>query len=112
MKQTISQKIPDSFQGILWSKNIRNFDLEKDRIYIIHQVLSYGNFRQIKWLFKIYNKSTIKNVFINYPRPIYSPQNFKFIKEIILNFKDIKLKKEKYVKNILGGSIRGPKKGV
>src|SRR3989339_136028 len=42
-------------QGILWSKDIKNIDLEGDKIYIIHQVLSYGKINQIKYHFKSIN---------------------------------------------------------
>ena len=38
-RQKPKLKIPKSFQGILWSANIKNLDLERDKGYIIHQVL-------------------------------------------------------------------------
>ena len=91
-------KIPGSFQGVLWSKNIKNLDLEKDKIYIIHQVLSYGTIKQIKWLFGIYKREEIQEVFSKYPKRIYTPAIFNFIKRIVLDFKDRKLLSENYVK--------------
>jgi Cu/Ag efflux protein CusF len=60
MKTKFQKSIPSEFQPILWSKNIKDLDLKKDKIYIIHQILSYGNLEQIKWLFKIYKKSLSK----------------------------------------------------
>ncbi|HCC59906.1 MAG: hypothetical protein A2402_00755 [Candidatus Staskawiczbacteria bacterium RIFOXYC1_FULL_37_43] len=85
-------------QGILWSKDIKNIDLEGDKIYIIHQVLSYGKINQIKYLFKIYKPREIIDVFVNHPKRIYSPAVFNFIKNFILNLKEKDLSANKYVK--------------
>ena len=85
-------------QGILWSKDIKNMDLEKDKIYIIHQVLNYGSLRQIKKLFKIYTPEEIVDVFVNHPQKIYSPAVFNFIKKFILGLEKENLQVEKYVK--------------
>ncbi len=93
-------KIPKSFQGILWSVNIKNLDLERDKVYIIHQVLMYGTFEQIKWLFKVYGKETIKKVFLKDPQRIYTPPAFLFLKNFILGLKNISLSEEKYVTSI------------
>ena len=95
---TIRKRPPTSLQGILWSKNIKNLDLEKDKIYIIHQVLSYGSLEQIKWLFNIYKRKEIQEVFLKYPKRIYTPASFNFIRRIILNFGNKKLLLENYVK--------------
>ena len=35
------KSIPISLKPVLWSKDIKNLDTERDKIYIIHQVLSY-----------------------------------------------------------------------
>ncbi len=90
-----------SLQGILWSKNIKKLTLEKDKVYIVHQILSYGNLRQIKWLFKIYGLKEIKEVFLKYPKRIYSAPVFYFIKNFILGLKNKKLSPENYVKTPL-----------
>lgn len=91
-------KMSGFLQGVLWSKDIRNLDLEKDKIYIIHQILSYGNLKQIKWLFKIYKLKKIQEVFIKYPKKIYTPPVFYFIKNFILGLQKKRLPKEEYVK--------------
>lgn len=90
-------KIPYHLQGILWSVNVKNLDLEKDKVYIIHQVLMYGDLGEISWLFKVYSEEEIKNVFENAPMKIYSPQGFYFIKNIVLNLKKRIFSSEKYV---------------
>lgn len=97
-KAKIKKSIPVEFQPILWSKNVKNLDLEKDKVYIIHQVLSYGSLDQIKWLFKIYKKKEIREVFLKFPKRIYIPSVFYFIKNFILGLKKKRLKEEKYVK--------------
>ena len=91
-------EINDLFQGIFWSKDIKNLDLEKDKIYIIHQVLSYGNLNQIKWLFKNYSLKEIQEAFIKYPKKTYTSSVFYFIKNFILGLQKKRLSEEKYVK--------------
>lgn len=93
-------EIPESFQGILWSVNVKNLDLRKDKVYIIHQVLMYGTLRQIKWLFRVYGKETIRKVFLKDPQRIYNPPAFFFSKNFILGLKNIPLSEKKYVTSI------------
>lgn len=99
----IFSKIPDSLQGVLWSKSVKELDLKKDKVYIIHQVLSYGSLKQIKWLFKVYPSEEIRRVFLKYPKKIYTPPVFYFVKDFILVISK-KLLKEKYVKTPFGAS--------
>lgn len=103
MKTLTTKKIktiPSSFQGILWSANVRHLDLERDKVYIIHQVLMYGTIEQVKWLFMVYGKATIKKVFLKDPQRIYNPPAFLFIKNFILGLKNISLSEKKYVTSI------------
>ena len=95
--------IPHSLQGILWSKSIEKIDLLKDKTYIIHQILAYGDMEEIKWLFKTYGETEIKDVFINCPRNVYTRPVFLFIKNYILEIREI-LDEKEYVKNITGPS--------
>lgn len=94
-------KIFPKLQPILWSKDIKKLDLEKDRIYIIHQILSFGNLGHIRWLFKVYPKRVVKNVFIKFPKKIYQPSVFYFVKNFILGLKNKKLYGKKYIKTPL-----------
>jgi len=93
----ILPKIPKSWQGILWSCNVKKLDWERDKNYIIHQVLMYGDLNDIALLFKIYSKKEIKEVFKKKPMKIYTPQTFNFIKRIILDIRDKSMTPEKYV---------------
>ena len=90
-------RIPENWQGILWSCNIKKLDWERDKNYIIHQVLMYGDLNDIALLFKIYSKKEIREVFKKKPMKIYTPQCFNFIKNIILDIKEKSLPSEKYV---------------
>jgi len=92
-------RIPESWQGILWSCDVKKLDWEKDKNYIIHQVLMYGDLNDIILLFKIYSKKEIREVFKKKPMKIYTPQTFNFIKNIILNLKE-KISPEKYVTSL------------
>jgi hypothetical protein len=93
--------IPHSLQGILWSKSIEKIDINKDKTYIIHQILAYGDMEEIKWLFKVYKKNEIKDAFMNCPRNIYTRPVFLFVKNFILGIKK-SLNEKEYVKNITG----------
>lgn len=94
------QKIPKKLQPILWSTNTENLDIERDRNYIIHQVLMYGTLEQIKWLFRIYGKKTVRQVFLKEAQNIYSPPALFFIKDIILNLKNTPIDQRRYVKTL------------
>ncbi|MGB9721418.1 MAG: DUF6922 domain-containing protein [bacterium] len=71
---------------LLWSANPNKVDFHKDRIYIIHQVLSWGEIEDLKLLFRIYGFDEVKKVFIKYPKKIYTFPSLKFV-EIILRTK-------------------------
>ena len=92
-------KIPRNLQGILWSRNISNLDLQRDKNYIIHQVLMYGSLKDISWLKQTYKKNYIKNIFINEPRKLYTESGFNFVKNYLLNISE-QLNKAYYVKNL------------
>lgn len=93
-----SKKIPKSLQPVLWSTDVRKLDLKKDAYYIIHQILAYGNFDDLVWLFKNYSKKEIieifKKSFKDYRRP-----RFYFAKNILLGLKNWQVDERYYVKN-------------
>jgi len=70
--------IPESIKNCLWSYRSLNIDLVKEKEMIITQVLNYGTWDAVKWLFRIYNKKEIRNV-------IKKPQRGLWFKET-LNF--------------------------
>jgi len=95
-------QIPKHLQGILWSTDINHLDLERDKWYIIHQILSYGTFSDIRWLFNTYSKSDVINVFINRPSKTYPKVVYQFVKNYILNLKNKKLDENDYITSISG----------
>ncbi len=66
-----SLKIPKKMQWLFWSCKIEDLDLEKDKHYIISQVLNYGIWKDLKWLFKVYSEKEIKNVVKNPARGVW-----------------------------------------
>ena len=91
--------IPRELQGILWSRDVSNLDLEKDKNYIIHQVLMYGTLKQIEWLKSVYSKEEIEKEFAEKPRKLYTKSGFNFIKNYILGISK-QLEQSLYVKDL------------
>lgn len=94
------KKIPQFLQPILWSVRVDHLDPEEDKTYIINQVLAFGGWDHLKWLFKTYPKKTIKKVFINDPLKIYTSSAFNFAKEILLELGGKKLDLANYDRDL------------
>ena len=92
--------IPKSLQGILWSVSTESLDLEKNKAYIIHQALMYGDFKDIRWLFKGYSREEIKKVFLEKPRKVYTKEALNYIKNFVLDIKEEQITTNKYVNTI------------
>lgn len=95
-----SQKIPKFLQGILWSVDINQIDIDKSKSYIINQILSLGVLDELKWLFKTYPRAVIRKVFIEKPSKVYTFSSFNFCKNILLGLEDKKLPPNRYVKTL------------
>lgn len=98
MKKT--RKIPKRLQPYLWSVDIKNLDLEKDKTYIINHLLAYGGLEDLKWLFKVYSKETVRNAFVRQPMKTYTPSAFNFAKEMLLGLGGKKLDPYQYDINL------------
>ncbi len=98
----MEEKIPSNLQAILWSKNTTKLDRKKDKVYIIHQVLRFGDIENINWLFRAYSIDEIRNVFLEYPLPIYNKSSLNFVGNFLLNLvgPSINLTEQKYVKTL------------
>ncbi|KKQ01401.1 MAG: hypothetical protein US11_C0009G0013 [Candidatus Roizmanbacteria bacterium GW2011_GWA2_36_23] len=91
-------KPPKNLQSVLWSVNIKNLNLEKDKYYIIHQILCFGRLEDISWLIKTYPKKIIIDVFmVSFKN--YSRSRFYFIKDAVLALKQWHPDERYYVKN-------------
>ena len=95
----ITPSIAD-FSNLLWSRKASSLDFEKDKIYIVHQVLSFGSLDQVKKLIKLYSKKEVIRVFNQYPKKNYTPASFNFVKKIILGLETARLSHKNYVKAI------------
>jgi hypothetical protein len=89
---------PTGLQAVLWSKSLTTLDFDKDKNYIINQVLAYGLLEHLEWLFKVYSKSTIIETFLKNPTRIYSNKALNFIKILLLDGKSANLDEKKYVR--------------
>jgi len=94
------KKIPNSLQGVLWSIPVERLDLDKHKSYIVHQVLMYGDFDQIRWLFNTYSKKVIVEVFLNKPQKVYTRQALNYVNKFVLGLKGRELQINKYVNTI------------
>ncbi|OGK24137.1 hypothetical protein A2954_06890 [Candidatus Roizmanbacteria bacterium RIFCSPLOWO2_01_FULL_37_12] len=94
----MSNHPPKRLQATLWSNQVDNLDLNKDKNYIIHQILSIGSLEDWKWLFKIYPLNVLKTTFIKEPAKIYQPERFSLAR-ILLGLKNHEFTKEYYVVN-------------
>ena len=93
-----TKKIPSFLQPVLWSVGLESLDLKKDKVYVINQVLSFGTLPMIKWLFTVYPRRVIRQVFVNHPIREYTPSRFNLVKNYLLHIKE-KLNPHRYVQD-------------
>lgn len=77
------KKLPKFLKGYFWSVDFDKLDLEKDKNYVIHQILSFGDLKAIKWLFRNYKRQEIIKSFLQRPTKIYRPATFNFVKLLL-----------------------------
>jgi hypothetical protein len=88
--------VPKRLQAVLWSVNTDNLDVTRSQHYIIHQILAYGRWEDVKWLFKVYDRETIKKEFIEHPEKDYQPSTFNFVKNHLLDLESVPLDQSRY----------------
>lgn len=76
--------VPKKLQAVLWSVGTDKLDLHRDKEYIIHQILAYGRWEDVVWLFNTYSRDKVKQVFVHYPSKDYTPASLKFASNILL----------------------------
>ena len=89
-------KIPQKMKWLFWSYDIRSLDLKEDKDYIIPQVLNYGTWEDVKWLYRVYPEKEIKKVVKNPRRGVWFEKVLNFWVTIF----NIKIKKEIWEKAI------------
>ena len=100
MAITKPSKIPKRLQSVLWSTDVNLLNLKKHQGYIIHQILLYGTFSDIRWLFDTYSKKEIITTFLTRPSKNYPREVFNFVKNYILSLKNKKIVEDKYVTSV------------
>ena len=90
--------VPKNLQGVLWSVDTDQLDLQKNKSYIVNQILAYGTWEHLRWLLKSYSREEIKKVFVEHPGKDYSPSAFNFAKNVLLELQNQPLDQTKYVK--------------
>lgn len=98
----VMSQIPSSLQSILWSVDVKHLEPDRDKGYIIHQVLNYGSFVDLRWLLQTYSKNDIIDVFVNQPSKTYPKPVFQFVKNYILGLKNRSLDENAYITSIHG----------
>ena len=96
MKIKKRQKLPKFLQPYLWSVRIDELDKERDKVYIINQILACGNMKALQWLFANYSAKELRGVFSRHPMRIYRDSSFYFAKNILLNIQKA-ISRNKYV---------------
>lgn len=90
------KKLPKRLQSVLWSYDISKIDLRKDKREIITQVLNYGTWEDLKWLYRVYSEKEIKEVVKNPRRGVWFEKVLNFW-TLIFN---LRLEKDIYQKAI------------
>ena len=90
-------KVPKKMQWLFWSCDVEDLDLEKDKEYIVIQLLNYGTWEDLKWLFTVYSEKEIKNVIKNPSRGLW----FKDVLNFWNLMFNLKLKKKTLERAIL-----------
>lgn len=71
-------RLPVYVKHCFWSYSPSDFDLRKDKELIIAQILNYGDWRGIRWLFQNYSEREIKAVLVHPRRGSWWPKVLNF----------------------------------
>jgi hypothetical protein len=96
IKNSKKTKIPKRMKWLFWSYDIESLNLKRDKDYIIPQVLNYGTWDDLKWLFKVYSREEIKEVIKHPRRGVWFRKVLNFWTKIF----NIKLKKDVFERAI------------
>lgn len=100
MRKYHKKNVPGRWQPLLWSADVKQLDLAKDKYYIINQVLAYGTLRDIRILFQLYSRSTIRNVFLHAPQRVYTAPVFDFVRNYVVNLGGRRVAQKNYVQTL------------
>jgi len=57
-----TNQVPASIARCLWSYDISELDFDRDKDLIITQVLNYGDWQAVKWLYGTYSEEDVQQV--------------------------------------------------
>lgn len=63
----MSKRIPKKLQRVLWSYDISKMNLDSCKDLVVQQVLNYGVWGEVVWLFRTYSIQDIKRT-VGHPR--------------------------------------------
>lgn len=89
-------KIPPLISHCLWSYDISSIDIKRDSELIITQVLNYGDWEGVVWLWRTYSKKAIREVVLHPRRGLWFAQVLNFW-ELMLNIKLPRLVKDRAI---------------
>lgn len=95
-----NNKIPQRLYPLFWSYDPKLISIKRDKAIIITRVLNYGNWEDVKWLFKIYSESEIKKVIAHPQRGHWWKKALNFWVKVF----DIKIAPAVYQKAIINVS--------
>lgn len=91
------RKIPKSMEWLYWSYDPKSLNLDADREYIVTQVLNYGEWENVQWLFRVYSREEIIEV-------IRNPQRGSWFQNVLNYWQTIcgiKIRKDTAAKDIM-----------
>lgn len=60
------KKLPLLLKKYFWDVEFKKIDFEKRKVYILKRILEYGDEAAIRWMWKNFKKSEIKNALSNF----------------------------------------------
>jgi len=66
--------LPEFFRPILWSYDMRQIDIWRDKKTIIVQSLNYGDLEHWQWLVRTYGREEIKKLLAEIPITEFRPR--------------------------------------
>ena len=94
-----NNKLPRFLQSVLWSYDLSKLDAKEDKETIITQVLNYGDWKDLKWLYSVYSEDEIRKVVKRPRRGLWFEKVLNFW-EIMLGIRVPKKIREKAIFNI------------
>ncbi len=91
------KKTGSHLKRLFWSLDDKGVDFEKDKNYVIHHTLALGTMDDVRTLFKLYGKETVRREFKKPMPGLYHPNVFNLFKHVL---KVKHLDKNRYLKNI------------